>query len=97
MPGYISAKARLIGMTKALVRDYGCDFVRVNAILPGWVVTQRQLQTWLTPKEEELWMTQVALPRRLMPEDAANLSLFLGARDSAMFTGQSFTIDTGRT
>lgn len=42
-------------------------------------------------------MTQVALPRRLMPEDAANLSLFLGARDSAMFTGQSFTIDTGRT
>jgi NAD(P)-dependent dehydrogenase (short-subunit alcohol dehydrogenase family) len=97
MPGYVSAKAGLIGMTKALARDYGADFIRVNAILPGWVVTEKQLQTWLTPEEEAKWMTQVALPRRLMPDDVANLALFLGASDSAMITGQSFTVDAGRT
>jgi NAD(P)-dependent dehydrogenase (short-subunit alcohol dehydrogenase family) len=97
MPGYVSAKAGLIGMTKALARDYGTDFIRVNAILPGWVVTEKQLQTWLTPEEEAKWMTKVALPRRLMPDDVANLALFLGASDSAMITGQSFTVDAGRT
>ena len=97
MPGYVSAKAGLIGMTKALARDYGPDLVRVNAILPGWVVTERQLQTWLTPEEEALWMQQVALPKRLMPDDVAQLALFLGAQDSAIITGQSFTIDGGRT
>ena len=97
MPGYVSAKAGLIGMTKALARDFGDDLIRVNAILPGWVVTQRQLQSWLTPEEEERWMTQVALPRRLLPEEVAKLALFLAASDSAMITGQSFTIDGGRT
>ena len=97
MPGYVSAKAGLLGMTKALAKDYGGDFVRVNAISPGWVVTQRQLDTWLTPEEEADWMTQVALPQRLMPEDVANLALFLASNDSHMITGQNFTIDGGRT
>lgn len=97
MPGYVSAKAGLIGMTKALANDFGGDLVRVNAILPGWVVTERQLQTWLTSEEEARWMQQVALPKRLMPEDIANLALFLAADESAMITGQSFVIDGGRT
>ena len=97
MPGYVSAKAGLIGMTKALAKDYGADMVRVNAISPGWVVTQRQLATWLTQQEEADWMKQVALPERLMPEDVASLALFLAADDSSMITGQNFTIDGGRT
>ena len=97
MPGYVSAKAGLIGMTKALAKDYGADMVRVNAISPGWVVTQRQLATWLTQQEEADWMKQVALPKRLMPEDVASLALFLAADDSSMITGQNFTIDGGRT
>ena len=61
MPGYVTAKAGLVGMTKALARDYGDSEIRVNAILPGWVVTDRQLQTWLTPEAEADWMKQVAL------------------------------------
>ena len=73
------------------------NLIRVNAILPGWVVTQRQLESWLTPAEEEKWMQQVALPKRLMAEDVAKLALFLAADESAMITGQSFTIDGGRT
>ena len=97
MPGYVTAKAGLIGMTKALAKDYGERLVRVNAILPGWVVTARQLQTWLTPEEESSWMEQVALPKRLLPENVARLALFLAASDSDMITGQSFTIDGGRT
>ena len=46
MPGYVSAKAGLLGLTKALARHYGQDGIRVNAILPGWVATERQLSTW---------------------------------------------------
>lgn len=97
MPGYVTAKAGLIGMTKALARDFGRDNIRVNAVLPGWVVTERQLNKWLTPEAEAAWMEQVALKNRLLPEDVANLALFLAADDSAMITGQSFSIDGGRT
>ena len=97
MPGYVAAKAGIIGLTKALARDYGPNGVRVNAILPGWVATERQLQTWLTPDEESRWMEQVALQERLLPEDVANLALFLAATESKMITGQSFTVDAGRT
>jgi NAD(P)-dependent dehydrogenase (short-subunit alcohol dehydrogenase family) len=97
MPGYVTAKAGLVGMTKALARDYGDSEIRVNAILPGWVVTERQLDTWLTPEAEADWMKQVALKKRLQPSEVANLALFLAADDSRMITGQSFTIDGGRT
>jgi NAD(P)-dependent dehydrogenase (short-subunit alcohol dehydrogenase family) len=97
MPGYVTAKAGVVGMTKSLARDYGESQIRVNAILPGWVVTERQLNTWLTPEAEADWMEQVALKERLQPSEVANLALFLAADDSRMITGQSFTIDGGRT
>ena len=97
MPGYVAAKAGIIGLTKSLAKDFGHANIRVNAILPGWVVTEKQLDTWLTPEAERAWMTQVALQKRLLPEDVANLALFLAADDSAMMTGQSLTIDGGRT
>ena len=96
MSGYVTAKAGLIGMTKALARDFGDAAIRVNAVLPGWVVTERQLDSWLTPEAEAKWMEQVALKARLMPNDVANLVLFLIADDSAMITGQKFIIDGGR-
>ncbi len=97
MPGYVTAKAGLIGMTRALARQYGPEAIRVNCILPGWVVTQRQLDLWLTPEAEADWMEQVALKERILPCDAANLALFLSADDSRMITSQSFVIDGGRT
>ena len=97
MPGYVAAKAGIIGLTKALARDYGERGIRVNAVLPGWVVTQRQLDTWLTPEAEAAWSEQVALKGRLMPQDVANLVLFLASADSRMITGQSLTVDAGRT
>ena len=97
MPGYVAAKAGIVGLSKALAADYGEADIRVNAILPGWVVTERQLDTWLTPEAEADWMEQVSLKQRLLPEEVANLALFLAADDSRMITGQSFTIDGGRT
>ena len=97
MPGYVAAKAGIMGLTKSLAKDFGGANIRVNAILPGWVVTQKQLDTWLTSEAEAAWMEQVALQKRLLPADVANLALFLAADDSAMITGQSLTIDGGRT
>lgn len=96
MPGYVTAKAGLLGMTKALARQYGPDGIRVNTILPGWVVTQRQLDLWLTPEAEAEWMEQVCLKERIEPRDAANLAMFLAADDSRMITNQHFIIDGGR-
>ena len=96
MPGYVTAKAGLLGMTKALAREFGVDGIRVNTILPGWVVTQRQLDLWLTEEAEAEWMEQVCLKQRIEPRDAANLALFLAADDSRMITNQHFVIDGGR-
>lgn len=97
MPGYVTAKAGLIGMTKALAREFGEYNIRVNAILPGWVATERQLERWLTPDDEADWLKQVALKRRLVAADVANLAVFLSADDSDMITGQCLVIDAGRT
>ena len=96
MPGYVTAKAGLLGMTKALAKHYGKDKIRVNVILPGWVVTERQLEKWLTPEAEEEWSKLVAIKERILPEDVASLTLFLAAGDSDKITGQQFIIDAGR-
>ena len=96
LPGYVSAKSALLGLTKALARQYGRDGIRVNAILPGWVATERQLSTWLTAEAERDWMKHVALKRRIRPGDVANLALFLASDESSMITSQFFVIDGGR-
>lgn len=96
MVGYTTAKAGLIGMTKSLAKDYGHHNVRVNAILPGWIATEKQLNSWLTEEEEEKWMSQMAIKKRIYPKDVAKLVLFLSSDDSAMITGQSLAIDGGR-
>lgn len=97
MPGYVAAKGAVNALTKGLAREWGRFNIRVNAISPGWVVTQRQLELWLTPEAEAEWMKQVALQRRIQPEDVARLALFLASSDSAMITGQNLVIDGGRT
>ena len=97
LSAYTAAKAAVIGLSKSLAREWGGDGIRVNAVSPGWVVTERQLQLWLTPQAEAAWMEQVALKTRIMPMDVARLVLFLAADDSAMITGQNLVIDGGRT
>ena len=97
MATYVAAKGAVNALTKALAREWGPDNIRVNAISPGWVVTPRQLELWLTPEAEAEWVKLVALKERIQPQDVARLALFLAADDSAMITGQNLVIDGGRT
>lgn len=97
MPAYVAAKGAVNALTKALAREWGGDNIRVNAISPGWVVTERQLSLWLTPEAEARWMEEVALKRRILPEDVAGLALFLASDDARAITGQNLVIDGGRT
>jgi D-xylose 1-dehydrogenase len=95
MPGYLSAKAAITGLTRALARDLGPRNIRVNSVLPGWTMTERQIALWLTPEAEKDLMTRQCLKRKLMPRDIANMVLFLAADDSAMCTNQSYIVDGG--
>lgn len=97
MPSYITAKAGLLGLTKSMARDLGRDRIRVNSILPGWIVTDKQLDHWLDEKTEQAWMHTVCLADRIYPEQVADLALFLAADDARMITSQHFVIDGGRT
>ena len=97
MAGYVTAKAGINGMTKALAKDFGDANIRVNAILPGWVATDRQLETWLDEESETDWSRQVAIKQRLQENDVAQLALFLAADESRMITGQCIAVDAGRT
>lgn len=96
MAAYVTAKAGLLGMTKALAKDYGADGIRVNAILPGWVTTERQLATWFTAQEQQRWLEAVSLKKFIAPSDVANLALFLASEQSALITAQAINIDAGR-
>lgn len=96
LASYITAKAGLLGITKALATDFGPDNIRVNAILPGWVATPRQLEKWLTPEQEAEWMQRVCLKKRLGAHDVAKMALFLASADAAMVTAQQFIVDGGR-
>jgi NAD(P)-dependent dehydrogenase (short-subunit alcohol dehydrogenase family) len=95
MPGYLSAKAAITGLTRALARDLGVSNIRVNSVLPGWTMTERQIALWLTPEAEKDLMASQCLKRKLMPRDIANMVLFLAADDSAMCTNQSYIVDGG--
>jgi NAD(P)-dependent dehydrogenase (short-subunit alcohol dehydrogenase family) len=94
-PVYVTAKAAVHGMTRALAREFGPHNIRVNCLVPGWVMTQRQMQLWLTPAGERQIEERQCLPQRLQPSDIARMALFLAADDSAMCTSQAFIVDGG--
>ena len=95
MPGYTASKAAMLGLSRGLARDYGPARIRVNTLVPGWVMTARQLEHWVGEAEEKLIDQSQCLPGRLTPEDIASMALFLAADDSAMITAQSFIVDGG--
>ena len=95
MPAYLSAKAAVGGLTRALARDLGPKNIRVNAIVPGWIMTERQITLWLTPEGEQELLRRQCLKRRLVPEDIARVVLFLAADDSDACTNQSYIVDGG--
>jgi len=95
MPCYTTAKSGVQGLTRALARDLGPKNVRVNSILPGWIMTERQQNLWLTPDGEAELMQRQCLKRKLMPDDVARVVLFFAADDSGACTNQNYIVDGG--
>jgi D-xylose 1-dehydrogenase len=94
--GYGTAKAGIEGQTRYLARALGRDAIRVNCVVPGWILTDRQRRLWLTPEAKEEALRLQCLSELLMPDDVARLVLWLAADDSRLCTGQSWVIDGGR-
>jgi NAD(P)-dependent dehydrogenase (short-subunit alcohol dehydrogenase family) len=97
LAAYSAAKGAINALTKSLAHAWGGDRIRVNALSPGWVITPRQQELWLTPEAEADWTRLAALKDRILPEDIARAALFLASDDSRMMTGQNLVVDAGRT
>jgi NAD(P)-dependent dehydrogenase (short-subunit alcohol dehydrogenase family) len=97
MPAYTMAKASVHGLTRGLARDYGKENIRVNTLVPGWVMTERQLTLWVTPEAEQQIEAGQCLAGRVMPEHIADMALFLASAASAMCSSQEFVVDGGWT
>jgi NAD(P)-dependent dehydrogenase (short-subunit alcohol dehydrogenase family) len=95
MPAYTAAKAAVRGLTRGLARDLGPDRIRVNEVVPGWIMTERQKTLWLTPEADAQRELRQCLKGHLLPDDVARLILWLAADDSAMVTAQAFVVDAG--
>ena len=96
MPAYTTAKAGIEGLTRGLARDLGPDGIRVNCIIPGWIMTQRQIDLWLTPEAERALLEQQCLKEKLYPADIARMTLWLAADDSRLCTAQTWVVDAGQ-
>jgi NAD(P)-dependent dehydrogenase (short-subunit alcohol dehydrogenase family) len=95
LPLYIAAKAAIVGLTRTLAHELGGDGIRVNAVLPGAIATERQKQLWYTPEYKAKILEGQALKRDIVPDDVARLVLFLAAEDSSAITNQSYVVDGG--
>ena len=95
VPVYIAAKAAIVGLTRTLARECGPQGIRVNAVLPGAIATEKQRRLVYTPEYKAEIMASQALKRDILPEDVARLVLFLAADDSSAITNQSYVVDGG--
>lgn len=95
LPVYLACKAGVEGLTRALARELGGDGVRVNAILPGMVLTPRQLELWLTPEVMAEGLHNQCLKRHVQPSDVADAAVFLASSSARSITSQSIVVDGG--
>ena len=95
MAVYTAAKSAMLGLTRSLARDFGPDNIRVNAVAPGWVRTERQLTKWLTPEGDQRRLEAQCLKRWVEPEDIARFVLFLASEDASACTAQHYVVDGG--
>ncbi|WP_428489910.1 SDR family NAD(P)-dependent oxidoreductase [Rhodopila sp.] len=96
MPAYTTAKAAVEGLTKGMARDLGPDGIRVNCIIPGWIMTQRQIDLWLTQEAETKLLAAQCLKTKLVPADVSRMVLWLASDDSRMCSSQLWVVDGGR-
>jgi D-xylose 1-dehydrogenase len=95
MAAYTAAKSGVLGLTRSLARDYGPYNIRVNAIAPGWIMTQRQIEKWLTPEGEAELMQRQCVKRKLVPDEIAKFTLFMASDEASACTNQQFVVDGG--
>ncbi|GAB4167067.1 MAG: SDR family oxidoreductase [Thalassobaculales bacterium] len=94
---YTAAKSAVLGLTRSLARDYGPFNIRVNAVAPGWIMTERQVALWLTPAGEAELLARQCLKRKLVPDDIARMVVFLASAEAAGCTAQHYVVDGGWT
>ncbi len=95
MPGYTTAKSAIMGLTRTLARDLGEYNIRVNCIVPGWIITERQKKMWLTPEIEEKQLERQCIKRMLIPDDISKVVLFFASEQSSGCTAQNYIVDGG--
>jgi NAD(P)-dependent dehydrogenase (short-subunit alcohol dehydrogenase family) len=95
LPAYTASKAGMHGMSRSLARDWGQHGIRVNTLVPGWIMTEKQLTTIVGDAENKMIDAGQALKGRVYPADVARMALFLAADDSKMISGQDFVVDGG--
>jgi NAD(P)-dependent dehydrogenase (short-subunit alcohol dehydrogenase family) len=95
LTAYTASKAAAHGMSRSLARDVGQHGIRVNTLVPGWIMTERQLTRWVGDAENKLIDESQALRGRVYPADIARMTMFLAADDSQMITAQDFIVDGG--
>ncbi len=92
---YMTAKSAITGLTRGLARELGPDNIRVNTLLPGWVLTEKQMDLWATPEDLAAHLDTQCLKQHLVPQDIVDGTLFLASNASRMMTGQALVIDGG--
>jgi NAD(P)-dependent dehydrogenase (short-subunit alcohol dehydrogenase family) len=92
---YVTAKSAMTGLTRALARDLGPERIRVNCVVPGWVMTGRQLALWVDEEGERAMDANHCIPGRIVGADIAHMVLFLAADTARMITAQEFVVDAG--
>ena len=94
-PIYTAANGAITAMTRSLAREFGPEGIRVNALAPGWVLTQKQLDKWATPEGLATHLDRQCLKEHLVPQDIVDATLFLSSNASRMMTGQCMAVDGG--
>ena len=94
-PAYTSAKAAVHGLTRTMARDLGAHRIRVNTVVPGWVMTERQKELWVTPEALDKQLARQCLPDPIDPFYLARMVLFLASDDSAMCSANNFMVEGG--
>lgn len=95
LPVYATAKSAVHGLTRSMARELGRDRIRVNTVVPGWIMTERQKALWVTPEALAAHLKRQCLPDPIGPEAVARMVLFLASDDSAMCTASNFMVDGG--
>lgn len=95
MPAYTTAKAAIHGLTRTMARDLGRDGIRVNTVVPGWIMTERQKELWVTEEALSAMLERQTLPEPIQPVYVARMVLFLASDDSAACSAQDFLVEAG--